>query len=103
MKPLLVLLAITLAAPALADENFRCGKWIASSDMSPSELLQKCGEPTRRESTIEDVMARNPNTGLVTRVGESLVEVWTYDRGATAPPMVVTIKDGKIKSIERKK
>jgi hypothetical protein len=46
-------------------------------------------------------MARNRNTGLVTKVGESLIEVWTYDRGPTAPPMVVTIVDGRIKSIER--
>lgn len=101
MKLLLALLIMFLAAPALADENFRCGKWIASRSMSPAELLEKCGEPTQRESSTQDVMARNRNTGLVTKVGESQIEVWTYDRGPTAPPMVVTIVDGRIKSIER--
>ena len=101
MKLPLALLAISLAAPSLADENFRCGKWIAPSDMSPAELLEKCGEPTRRESSTQDVLARNRNTGLMIKVGESLVEVWTFDRGPTAPPMVVTIVDGRIKSIER--
>jgi hypothetical protein len=97
----LIFLAASLALPAVADENFRCGKWIASSSMTPAELLEKCGEPTQRESSTQDVMARNRNTGLVTKVGESLIEVWTYDRGSTAPPMVVTIVDGRIKSIER--
>jgi hypothetical protein len=37
------------------------------------------------------------------KIGETQVELLTYDRGATASPMVVTVIDGKIKSIERKK
>jgi hypothetical protein len=31
------------------------------------------------------------------------VETWLYDRGTTAPPMVVTIVDGRIKNIERQR
>jgi hypothetical protein len=85
-----------------ADESFRCGKWIASSDMSIADLLAKCGEPTQRTSSTEDVLARN-KYGLMQKTGETTVKIWTYDRGANAPPMVVTIVDGRIKSIERKK
>ena len=85
-----------------ADESFRCGKWIASSDMTVEELLAKCGIPSQRTSATEDVMARN-KYGLMQKIGETTVMTWTYDRGATAPPMIVTIVDGRIKNIERKK
>jgi len=96
------LLAVLAGATAQADSNFRCGKWIASSDMSVTDLRAKCGEPTSRESRTEDVMVRNQNTGLMYKSGETVIETWTYDRGTTAAPMVVTIIDGRIKSIERK-
>jgi len=95
-------LATLVATVALADSNFRCGKWIASSDMSVTDLRAKCGEPTTRETRVEDVMVRNKDTGLMFKSGETQIEVWTYDRGSTASPMVVTIVDGRIKSMERK-
>jgi len=41
--------------------------------------------------------------GLLIKNGETTTQVWTYDRGTRAAPMVVTIVDGRIKSIERKK
>ena len=87
---------------ASADESFRCGKWIASSDMSIEELETKCGEPTSRAASTEDVLARN-QFGLMSKVGESAKEIWIYDRGSQAAAMVVTIIDGRIKSIERQK
>jgi hypothetical protein len=46
---------------------------------------------------------RNRDNGLMLKVGETLIETWTYDRGTQAAPMVVTIVDGRIKSIERQK
>jgi len=99
--PIAVALAL-LPLAAVADESFRCGKWIASSAMSVPELTEKCGEPTSRTSKTEDVLARNNNVGLMMKVGETTVETWTYDRGAN-PAMVVTIVDGHIKSIDRQK
>ncbi len=96
----LILAATLLPLAASADETFRCGQWIASSAMTVSELVAKCGEPTTRESRTEDVKARNNNVGLLVKVGETTIETWTYDRGAN-PAMVVTIVDGLIKSIER--
>ena len=94
------LLMLPLAASA---ETFRCGNWIASSDMSVDELVKKCGEPTTRTSNKEDVLVRNRDNGLMLKSGETLIETWTYDRGSQAAPMVVTIVDGRIKSIERQK
>ena len=95
-----VLLLLPLAASA---ETFRCGNWIASSDMSVDELVMKCGEPTTRISKTEDVLVRNRDNGLMLKAGETVTETWTYDRGSQAAPMVVTIIDGRIKSIERQK
>lgn len=93
--------AFMLFCAAAQADNFRCGKWIATKDLSVSELLARCGEPASRETRIEDVMSRNYNTGGMYKSGEITVQTWVYDRGTTAPPMVVTIVDGRIKSIER--
>ena len=104
-----ILLCIGLATVLLfgsletrADESFRCGKWVISSAMSLAELTAKCGQPTTRDSTTEDVLVRNPDTGFMRKTGETTTETWIYDRGTRAAPMVVTIVDGKIKRIERK-
>lgn len=97
-----IAVAAALLAPASwADESFRCGKWVVSSSLTVSELLAKCGEPASRATRTDDVMVRNPNTGLVYKSGESTVETWIFARGSGAQPMVVTIVDGRIKSIER--
>jgi hypothetical protein len=100
--PLAALVA-ALAAATVRAENFRCGKWIANEDLSVSELLTRCGEPVSRETRVEDVLSRNFNTGLMYKSGELTIETWTYLRGSGAAPMVVTIVNGKIKSIERRK
>ena len=96
-----IALTLLLSASVQAD-NFRCGKWIATTSLTVSDLLAKCGEPASRETRVEDIMSRNQSTGVMFKSGEMTVEVWTFDRGATASPMVVTIVDGRIKSIERK-
>jgi hypothetical protein len=105
MKTPLALAAALILLPfaASADESFRCGNWIATSDMSVSELLQKCGEPTLRKTEVQDVTTRNRDNGLMVKVGETQIETWTYDRGSLAAAMVVTIVDGRIKSIDRQK
>ena len=92
--------ALLLPLAVSADENFRCGNWIASSSMSVPELLKKCGEPTSRTMETTDVITRNSNNGLMVKVGETTTETWIYDRGPNAA-MVVTIVDGAIKSIDR--
>lgn len=91
--------AMLLAQPAFA-ETFRCGQWIASSDMSVAELLEKCGEPTSKTVRHEDIFAKSAGGGT-NRIGTATIETWTYDRGSQSFAMVVTIVDGKIKSMER--
>ena len=105
MKSAAFLGALALAAcsaDALADETFRCGQFVISKDVPFSEIRRRCGEPLSREESVEDVRART-QFGLMVVVGQTVTEKWTFDRGARAAPMVVTIVDGKVKSIERKK
>jgi hypothetical protein len=97
--PALVLLP--LLAPAARAENFRCGQWIASPDMSVDELLEKCGTPTSKRVSVEDVFGPNAAGKGRVKVGTTTVETWTYDRGSQASAMVVTIVDGRIKGMER--
>ena len=87
---------------ASADEPFRCGKWIITSAMTVAELSTKCGAPTSHESKTQDVQVRNPIGGM-RKVGETVTETWTYDRNSHAAAMVVTIVDGRIKSIDGKR
>ena len=89
-----------LIAQVASAETFRCGQWIASKDMSVAELLEKCGEPTTKSVRYEDIYARAA-AGGTNRIGTSTIETWTYDRGSQSFAMVVTIVDGKIKSMER--
>ncbi len=92
---------LALGAPAAFAETFRCGQWIASSDMSVDELLEKCGEPETRSVETKDVYGPTVSGSGRVKVGTTVVETWTYDRGSQSFPMVVTIVDGKIKSMKR--
>jgi len=94
---------LTSSLGSYADENFRCGQWIVSSEMTLSELTRKCGQPAARSKRTEPVLVRNRNNGLMMKAGETTIETLTFDRGTRAEAMVVTIIDGKITSIERKR
>ena len=87
-------LLVTMPGICLADGFFRCGSSLVSADTSVADLLKKCGKPTAQTASTEDV--RN-EYGV--KVGTSTTEVWRYDRGYSAPPMIVTIVDGHVQSI----
>ncbi len=87
-------------APAMAGETIRCGSSLVDESTTVAELLQKCGEPTSKRTEEHDVRARNPNNPGTHKVGTTVVEYWTYDRGTRAAPVLVTIRDGKIRSIQ---
>ncbi|TFH64082.1 MAG: DUF2845 domain-containing protein [Candidatus Zixiibacteriota bacterium] len=96
-----VLAALLIAGEPAIAETFRCGPWIASKDMTVGELLEKCGEPTQKTSDTIDVYGPAVAGGGRVKRGTSTIEKWTYDRGSQGAPMVVTIVDGSIKSMER--
>ena len=98
-----ILIAILGSIPAAhADEAFRCGKWVITSEMTLGEISSKCGPPASHTSRTEDVRVRNRNTGRMMKTGQTTVETLTWDRGPRAAAMVLTVVDGTIKSIERK-
>ena len=97
----IIVVSLLLSSNTALAESFRCGQWIASEDMSVEELLQKCGEPTQKTAETIDVYGPTVSGGGRVKRGTSTIEKWTYDRGSQAAPMVVTIVDGKIKSMER--
>jgi Protein of unknown function (DUF2845) len=86
-------LLVVLPTVCRSDGFFRCGNLLVSADMSVTELLATCGEPSSKDVSTHDVY----NQGV--RVGPSTTEIWRYDRGSRAPPMIVTIIDGQIQSI----
>ncbi len=96
----LALAAALLMAQSASAETFRCGQWIASKDMAVAELLEKCGEPTSKSVRYEDIYAKSAGGGTH-QIGTATIETWTYERGNQSFDMIVTIVDGKIKSMER--
>jgi hypothetical protein len=99
----IVLSMLGLATPAVADESMRCGSWIVTSEATVEELINKCGEPATKDVSTADVYAAGPQPNRSRKVGVTTTERWTYDRGPQAFRMIVTIVDGKLKSIDRAK
>jgi hypothetical protein len=97
MRHVMAVLLVLSSLPCFA-EQFRCGQWVVSEDVSTAELIKKCGEPTSKTSNSGKVYSRNIY-GANIAVGTTITEVWTYDRGTRLLPMIVTIVDGNIKSM----
>jgi hypothetical protein len=94
---LFVLSILPLAASA---ESMRCGKWVVNETTAVAEILDKCGEPQKKDISHEDAYARNA-LGYSTKIGVKVTERWRYQASNRVLPMLVTIVDGKIVSIER--
>jgi hypothetical protein len=94
-----VLLCILLPLAASAS-SMRCGKWVVSETASTAEILEKCGEPQKKDVSHEDVYVRN-SLGNTNKVGVKVTERWRYQASNGVLPMLVTIVDGKVVSIER--
>lgn len=95
------MLAVFLLAAPVHAESFRCGQRIATEDMTLEELLEACGEPTRKAVEVVDVYGPNVHGAGNVKRGTSTIEKWTYDFGPQTFDMVVTIVDGVIQSMER--
>lgn len=100
MRVIAAMCALLVVVPRIcvSDEFFRCGTWLASADMSVADLLKKCGEPSSRQISTENVYGARGY-----KVGTTTIEKWRYDRGSRAAPMMVTIVDGQIRSMKRVK
>lgn len=92
---ILGLLLVFAPAAGFCDGYFRCGQWLVSSDTSLAELLKKCGEPSSKSVSIQDIVGTYGQ-----KLGKTRIETWRYDRGSRAAAMIVKVIDGKVDSIE---
>ncbi len=101
MHRIVAICALVALIPGVArcDETFRCGSWLVSMPLSVAELIQKCGQPSSKKVATEDVRSKVGGGGTQ-KIGTATAETWRYDRGNSAP-MIVTIVDGVIQSLER--
>ena len=97
--PILTFALSTLPLAASA-ESMRCGKWVVSESSSTTEVLEKCGEPQQKNVAREDVLSTNALNNPI-KLGVKVTERWRYQRSNQALPMLVTIVDGKVISIDR--
>jgi hypothetical protein len=89
------------AANPAHGETIGCGSWLVDASVTVEELVRKCGEPASKRAEEQDVRVRSPYDSSTRVIGTTVTEYWTYDRGTQAAPVLVTIIDGKIRSIER--
>jgi hypothetical protein len=101
MRQLTVMLFVLPIVPfAASAESMRCGKWVVNETSAVAEILEKCGEPQKKDVSHEDVYARNA-LGNTNKTGVKVTERWRYQASIRVLPMLVTIVDGKVVSIER--
>jgi hypothetical protein len=101
---LMTAVALVVGIANLAhSETIRCGSWLVDASVTVEELVRKCGEPASKRFEEQDVRVRSPNdlNSNTRKIGTTVTEYWTYERGTQAAPVLVTIVDGKIRSIER--
>lgn len=73
-----VMACLAAFAPAVADDNLRCGSKLIVTGMTQAEVLELCGPPT--STSEEDVPVRSGNQV----VGATKTYHWTYQTyGAT--------------------
>ena len=98
--PAAVICVASILPLAASAESMRCGKWIVNETMTTNEIVQKCGEPQKKDVSKDDVYAKN-QAGYSTKRGEQVTERWYYKPGSGSLTMLVKILDGKVVSIER--
>lgn len=101
MRTTFVAISVLSMLPfAASAESMRCGKWVVNETSSAAEILEKCGEPQKKDISHEDVYARNA-LGNTNKIGVKVTERWRYQATNRVLPMLVTIVDGKVVSLDR--
>jgi hypothetical protein len=109
MRISLALLLVMLAAPALADDGFRCktGRLVSVGDRM-SVVVDRCGEPDAVVERVEKRKVKHRFTRRVGDVEESVVEEqeveipiaeWTYDMGPQSFTRYVIFEAGAVVNV----
>jgi len=90
---LLVLVARDLV-PRAADAGVTCGRTVVLPGASAREVLEKCGQPTRRQT-----LDGKPK-GARGKAGGSGREIWVYDLGSRQLVRYLTFDRGRLRAID---
>jgi len=85
-------------AGRLVGDGMRCEAGLVEAGDATATVLQKCGEPASRDAT--GLVDEPPGPAAPAVVSESLVEQWVYSGGEGALLRIVSLRDGRIESIE---
>jgi hypothetical protein len=97
----LLVLASAAASPAFA-ETLRCGSSLIQPGATQGYVVEKCGEPTSKETFTEPVIAQRVD-GSTYQAGTTSKDVWRYKRGSGKFPAVLTFEMGVLKKLEFEK
>jgi hypothetical protein len=96
----LAFVACVLAtSPPAGADTFRCGAAVVSESNTIVEIVARCGSPLSHTSRSEPIRAPTVTPGVTREVGTTTTEEWTFSRGTSARPFVVTVVDGKVRSL----
>lgn len=105
MKSILSLVAavsLSLSLTPASAQSFRCQTDLVTVGDSRATLLQKCGEPSLKESFCkpnrQQLVEGKSGTTVVTTTCEN-VDEWTYNPGSGQLLTTLTLEAGKITSI----
>jgi hypothetical protein len=93
------LLSLTSAPSGAQPDAFWCGSRLIREGMAAADVITRCGEPDTRR-VIEEPVYGSGAGGRRVRVGVSITEYWTYDRGTGRFPARVTVREGVAEQIE---
>jgi len=89
--------AYLLIQPAHAD-ILRCGSNLIEQGDSAGRVIEKCGQPTSRDTITEPVWSVGVN-GAQYQSGTTSAELWRYNFGSAKFPALLKIVDGVVQSI----
>jgi hypothetical protein len=96
-----LIVAATFASSANA-ETLRCGSSLIQEGATAGAVLEKCGQPSGKETFTEPVFVRRID-GTTYQSGTTTREVWRYKRGSGQFPAVLTFEMGVLKKLEFEK
>ena len=89
--------ACLLIQPAHAD-ILRCGSNLIEQGDSAGRVIEKCGQPTSKDTITEPVWSQGVN-GAQYQSGITSAQLWRYNFGSRRFPALVKIVDGIVQSI----
>lgn len=82
----------------LVGDGMRCPTGLVKEGDATSTVRQKCGEPASRDAA--GLVAESPGPAAPAVLSESLVEQWVYSMGEGSLLRIVSVRAGRIESIE---